>query len=253
MTPITAVLITKNEQDKLPQTLQSILGLVDEILIYDSGSTDQTKAIAQAVPNVRWVEGEWLGFGATKNLANSMAKYDWILSLDADEPLSLELKQELLDWKKRGLPAGSVFRLNRLTHYCGAWVYHSGWSPDWHIRLFPKAKAEWTLDHVHEKLQVDAKLKVISLQGRLHHYSFDSLSDHLQRIDRYSEAGAKDVLARGKRVYLHDAVIRGIIRFVRQYVFERGFLDGWRGFAISSLSGFAVYMKYLKAYAQKTR
>lgn len=260
MPKLSCVVITRNEEFNLPRLLKSIEGLVDDLVIVDSRSTDQSRSVAHQICSglgicLQWAERDWEGYGPTKNAGNGMAQFDWILSLDADEEVTQELREELLAWKgqAREPNINQAWRVNRRTAYCGDWVRHSGWSPDWHIRLFNRQGAKWNLSSVHEALEFSGAPDVCSFQGRLNHFTINTIEEHLERINRYSSLGAEDVLKKygSSPPSPMGGAFRGLFRGFRHYVLELGFLDGWRGFSIAVLSGYAVFLKYLKAYAKR--
>ncbi|MCB0340709.1 MAG: glycosyltransferase family 2 protein [Bdellovibrionales bacterium] len=247
MGTITVVIITKNEECNIERCLKSIHDWVDEIIIMDSHSTDRTPEICRSFDRVTFYDTDWLGYGATKNLGNSKAHSDYILSLDADEAISEELKQEILQLQPQ-LDGTTAFYLNRLVNYCGRWIYHSGWHPDYQLRLFPKATSHWNEAKVHEKVIVQDNTQTNRLKSPLYHYTYHTLSDHLERLNLYTSLDGER-LAESKKNFL---VIRGLIsffsRFLKHYFLKRGFLDGFEGFCIASLSAFAGFVRYLKAY-----
>tara|TARA_B100001248_G_scaffold262728_1_gene261752 strand:+ start:25883 stop:26653 length:771 start_codon:yes stop_codon:yes gene_type:complete len=238
---ISTVIITKNEEKNIARAIESCLPISEEILILDSGSSDQTLTIAASYEKVKVHQVEWQGFSATKNLGNKMATGEYILSLDADEALSDQLQEEI----KGCHLDGSIYRMPRLTNYCGQWIRHSGWRPDYQTRLFPKDKAHWNASDVHEKLEYKGELK--SMQSDLLHYSYYSISDHLQRIDSYTELGAKMVIKRNPRFLLAQAILRSKFKFLRMYILKLGFLDGFYGFVIAVIGAYVVFIKYIKA------
>lgn len=250
-TQISAVIIAKNEAMNLSRTLPTLLGVVDEVVLIDTGSEDATVEVAQRllrpVPH-KVLATQWRGFGSTKNWGVEQASFDWILSLDADEPLSPDLQQELLELKMNGLDTSRIYSLDRQTNYCGQFIRFSGLRHDWHQRLYARSTARWSDDQVHEKLVIQGNLQTLKLRGRLYHYSIRNLEDHITRINRYTSLACEKLLKNqpNKKVGLVTVYSRGLIKFLRIYFFELGFLDGWRGFAIASISGFSGGLKYLK-------
>lgn len=242
------VICTKNEEKNIERCLQAVCSVADEIIIFDSNSTDQTQEICLKFKKVQFYKHEWLGFSQTKNKANELATGDYILSLDADEVLSEEIQDEILILKNK---MSALYTINRMTNYCGKWIKHSGWFPDRHVRIFPKVGSRWIGDFVHEKLQNSNHLPIQDLKGVVYHYSVSSLHDHLRKCETYSTLGAKELIRKKKKFLLISAVISPIGRFLRHYVLKRGFLDGSAGFIIACLSSYAVYLKYSKAFKQK--
>lgn len=244
MPPISAVIITRNEAVNIGRCLASLDGVVDEIIVLDGQSDDGTPQICREY-GARVVDQEWLGFAATKNAGNAMARHDVILSIDADEVLSDDLRESI-----RSIDAGTVgaCSFNRLTRYCGQWVRHSGWYPDVKIRLFDRRVARWEGDFVHETLRVDAGVPHIHLRGDLLHYSFDSISDHLRRLDRYSDLAAREMAGRGRRAGWSKLVLSPLWKILKVYLVKQGFRDGFAGLAIAVLSGVDVFVRYAKLY-----
>lgn len=246
------MICTKNEEKNILRCLKAVQRIADEIIIFDSGSQDQTENICLNIPNLKFFKTQWLGFSKTKNKANEMATGEYILSLDADEVLSDEVQNEILSLKNN---LTGVYQINRLTNYCGQWIYHSGWFPDRHPRLFPKEGCYWSEDLVHEKLIFHDDLKVSNLSGIVYHYSIHELSDHFKKINSYTTLSAAQMSHKSKFIFPFKMIINPIFRFFRHYVVKKGFLDGLAGFKISLFSAYAVYLKYKKAlfYSHKTK
>ena len=241
MIKLSVVIITFNEERNIRRCLESVKTIADEIIVVDSNSTDTTKAICSAY-KVRFVEQAFLGYRDQKNLANSLARYDYILSLDADEALSPELLSEVLKVKNSFDFDGYEF--NRLTNYNGHWVRYCGWYPDRKIRLFKKEKAYWGGENIHEGLEVNGSVGL--LKGDLFHYSYYSISSHVLQANRYSTMEAKASLDAGKQVTITKLVTRPFYQFIKDYIFKRGFLDGRYGFVICFLNSIYVLLKYAK-------
>lgn len=245
---LSVVICTKNEEKNIARCLQSVLNVADEIIIFDSMSTDQTKAICESFKKVKFYQIEWLGFSQTKNKANLVASQNYIFSLDADEVLSENAQQEILRLKNN---LSGIYRINRMSNYCGKWIKHSGWFPDKHVRIFPKSGSTWTGDFVHEKLINDQNLIVHDIKGIVYHYSVDSIKDHLIKIKSYSELGAKQLVAKKRKFLYFSLFINPVAKFFRHYLIKKGFLDGYEGFIIAALSAYSVYLKYSKAIKLK--
>lgn len=191
---ISACIITLNEEDKIEACLKS-LSFTDEIIIVDSGSTDKTLEIAEKY-RARVYIREFDNYVNQKNYCLSLAKNDWILSLDADEVVPIALKKEILSMSSAFLEEYDGFSVPRLTYYLGKWIYHGGWYPNRQVRLFRKTRGKFSGLLVHEKVLLDGKTG--SLQRPLHHYSYKNISDHLKYIDRYSSLAAKEKFESGK-------------------------------------------------------
>ena len=240
---ISAVIITRNEERNIARCLRSLNGVADEVVIVDAESTDRTAAIAKE-HGARVTIRQWTDYSDQKNFANSLAQHPYILSLDADEELSAELRELLRKEKQKGLRG--AYRFPRLTNYCGTWVKHGGWYPDRKTRLFPREKAKWEGAHVHEELKLDPSLKIIDLYADLLHYSYHSIADHLERIERYSTLHARSMHEAGRKAGPIKILLSPIVKFVQGYLLQLGFLDGSAGFHIARLSAHAVKLKYKK-------
>lgn len=237
---ISAVIITLNEERNIARCIDSLSDIADEILVMDSGSVDRTKEICLE-KGVKFFTQPWLGYAQQKNRLNQQASYDMILSIDADEEISPELSNEILALKQQH--THGVFSLNRLTNYCGTWIYHSGWYPDVKTRLFPKVYG-WEGDIVHEILMIPADITPVLLKGHLNHYSYYSHEQHRQRADYYSSLTATKYVLEGKKVYCGKPILSAIFRFIAMYLFKFGFLDGMAGFHIARISAASNFFKY---------
>ena len=239
---ISVVIITFNEESNIARCLEAASRVADEIVVVDSFSTDNTEGICKEY-GVVFLQRTWEGYSAAKNFGNSSAKSDFILSLDADEVISDQLVESILHVKSS---LQGAYKFNRLTNYAGKWVKHCGWYPDAKIRIFPKDKARWEGDFVHETLEVSNDLPVHHLKGDLLHFSYKSKADHLLRIEKYSELHAKKMHSEGKRAGVLKLCFSPAMKFFRDYFLQLGFLDGKTGFTICRLSALAVYKKYVK-------
>jgi glycosyltransferase involved in cell wall biosynthesis len=244
VTPISAVIITFNEQHNIGRCLQSLQEIADEVVVVDSFSTDNTEAICRQYSHVKFIQREWKGYAPTKNWANEQAVYPYILSIDADEAPDENLRNVILTLKETSL--SGAYELNRITNYCGHWVKHCDWYPDKKVRLFKKGKALWEGDFVHETLKVDVNEKITPLKGHLLHYSYHTLQDHRSRIEKYATLHAQKMHAEGKTVLPGKALFSALWKFKQIYFFKLGFLDGKAGFNIARFSAQAVYLKYQK-------
>lgn len=239
---ISAVIITKNEEENIGRCIKSLEGVVDEVIIYDSGSNDQTVSISESL-GAKVVCGPWKGFSQTKNTANSLANGDYILSLDADEALSEQLKSSILHIKPS---MSGVYRLSRITKYCNKWIKHCGWYPEYKLRIFPNGEGSWEGSYVHEKLVVTSEFKIKTLKGELLHYSYKDIEDHINRVNYYSSLVARAKHEKGKRASMLKLLGSPIIRFLKMYVFYLGFLDGYYGFVLCKISAYEAFLRYAK-------
>lgn len=240
MAKLSIIIITKNEASNIRACLESV-AWADEIVVVDSGSTDATTAICREFTS-RVYDCDWPGFGAQKNRALDFASGDWLLSLDADERVTPELRHDI----KAALraPVAEAYRIPRLSSYCGRFMRHSGWYPDYVTRLFRRGSARFSDDLVHERLLVEGVTE--RLDGLLLHYAFDNPEEVLHKVNQYSSAGAQMMLQRGRQASLSGAVLRGLWSFVRTYVLRGGFLDGREGFMLAVSNAEGTYYRYLK-------
>lgn len=240
--PVSAVIITFNEERNIGRCLDSLKGVADEILVVDSFSVDRTEEICRS-RGVAFHSKEWLGYSEQKNYANQLASNNWILSLDADEELSEELKNAILALKKKGEPR--VARFARLTNYCGHWVRHGGWYPDYKVRMFDRRKVKWQ-GIIHEELKGFSEEEVLLLKGDCLHYSYYTIGDHYRQTEKFTTLSAREMFAKGKKPGFLKLYISPIAKFINDYFFRLGFLDGKTGFVIAKISAGATRMKYKK-------
>lgn len=239
---ISATIITLNEEDNIARAIES-LRCCDEVVVVDSGSQDRTMEIAAKL-GARIVESPWRGYAGQKNFAAEKASYDWILSIDGDEALSEALEGEIWQIKKSG-PKFDAYTMPRMAQYLGRWILHSGWYPDRKVRLYDRRRAQWAGDFVHESVNVSGSIG--HLDYNLLHFTCDSISSHLKRMERYTTLAAQDLVARGKKVTLADLLLDPPWTFLKTYVFQAGFLDGIEGLTIAYMAAFYNFVKYAKA------
>lgn len=243
---ISATIITFNEEKKIEKCLQSLTGIVDEIIVVDSFSTDETAAICARYP-VAFIKNTFPGYIAQKNYAVAQASYDYILSLDADEVLSEQLKASILSVKKNwGKYDG--FSFNRLNNYCGKWIHFCGWYPDRKIRLWDRRKAKWSGEDPHDKVRL-ASDRVKRLDGDLLHYAYFTVDEHLRQMHKFAEVAAKAKFRNGKKpIFLIHVVFSPMFKFFRKYLLQLGFLDGYYGFVFCATTSALNFYKYLRLY-----
>ena len=234
-------IITKNAALRLAQCLDA-LSFADEIVVIDGGSTDGTAEIARAHGARVIEEARWPGFGPQKNRAVDALATDWVLAIDADEIVTPELAASIR--AAIAAPKADVYSVDRLSSFCGTWIRHSGWYPDWIPRLFRRGAARFSDDLVHERLVFEGRTQ--RLTGKLMHYSYEDFESVLRKLDAYSSAGAAQRAAMGKRGSFGKALARGVWAFVRTYVLRVGFLDGRAGFMIAVFNAETVYYRFLK-------
>lgn len=241
MPPISATIITRNEAANIARAIRS-LDCADEILVVDSGSTDGTVNIAAEL-GARTVTHPWEGFAGQKNFAVREASHDWILSLDGDEELNDEARAAIREWKQ-ATPRAGAYRFARRARYLGRWILHSGWYPDWKIRLFHRDKARWAGDYVHESVIAEGPAETLS--GEILHYTCDSLADHRNRIEFYTGLAAQEMFARSERAGVSRRILAPPWIFLHTYFFRLGVLDGVPGFLIAWMAARYVRRKYAK-------
>jgi glycosyltransferase involved in cell wall biosynthesis len=244
MTPkISAIIITKNEILNIAECLNSLSDFVDEIIVVDNESTDGTVKIAEQFQAKVIQTTSWPGFGPQKNVALGHVTHEWVLSIDADERLTPELIYEM----KSALSDSQdiiCFSIPRLSQYCGTFIHHSGWYPDYVDRLFKRGHAQFSDHLVHERLIPNGKTK--KLKNHLIHYSYRNFEQVIQKVNRYSTLGAEQAFQKGKSSSLFSALVHGFWAFFRTFILRLGFLDGKYGFALAISNGQASYYKYIK-------
>jgi glycosyltransferase involved in cell wall biosynthesis len=234
--------ITRNEEANIGPCLDA-LAFCDERIVVDAGSTDRTVALARE-KGARVETHDWQGFGAQKNFALSLAQGDWVLSVDADERVSPALAGEI----ERAIADGRAdgFEIPRLSSFVGREMRHSGWFPDYVLRLFRRHKGRFSDDLVHERVICDGPVE--RLTEHLAHHSVTRLEQAISRVDRYSTAGAEMLVASGRRVSFVHGITHGVWSFFRAYVLRLGFLDGHAGFLLAVANAEGTYYRYMKAW-----
>lgn len=248
MLPLSVIIITRNEEHNIAACLDSV-SFAAERIVLDDGSTDRTREIAAANGAKVHSSGPWSGFGEQKNRALQLASSDWILSLDADERATPELGAEI--GAAIELNETDCFAVPRRSWFCGKFMSHGGWYPDYVTRLFRKGSARFSDDLVHEKLLTQGR--VIKLKNPLLHYTYRDLTDVLEKMQRYSTYGAGVLTAEGKNCGFATAIFRGVWAFLRTYFLRLGFLDGKWGLALAVYNAETVYYKHLKAMTHPTQ
>lgn len=235
-------IIALNARARLAQCLEA-LSFADKIVVVDGGSTDGTVEIAKGYGAFVVSAPEWPGFGPQKNRAVTALDTDWILSIDTDEVVTPELAHAIGEAIRTA--QANVYALDRLSNFCGKWMAHGGWSPDWVPRLFKRGTARFSDDLVHERLMFEGE--PAQLAGKLLHYSFDDFETVLRKVDAYSSAGARQRLKAGRRqAGLRTAIVHGLWAFIKTYVTKAGFLDGRMGFILAVSNAEGAYYRYLK-------
>jgi len=243
MAKISACIISFNEEKKIEDCLKSLVDIADEIIVVDSNSSDSTVEIAKKYTD-KVITQDFLGYIEQKNFAIQQASHDWILSLDCDERLSPELQQSMLAIK-HDITQADAYKMPRKTFYVYRWLNHC-WYPDVKTRLFNKHTAHWGGTNPHDHIITNGD-NIRQLDGDLYHYSFDSISDHLQTIDKFTEIGAEELIKKNKSFNMFSPMTHSLWIFIKIYFIKRGFLDGYAGFLVATLSFMHVFIKYNKA------
>ena len=238
---LSVCIIAQNEEENLPRVLKSVSGVADEVVVLDGGSRDKTQEIARE-HGAKVFFRTFTNHADQKNHAASLAANDWILLLDADEEFSGELKESLLEWKKREAEC-AVYEMARLTWYLGAWIRHSRWYPDYQRRLYRRDKTKFK-GVIHSALDYEGRIG--RLHGDLRHYTIRTFSEHEAKLEKYTTAIAKEMYERGERNWLAAMLVAAPWSWFRHYFLGAGFLDGHRGSLIAKMAARGVRLKYRK-------
>jgi len=238
---LSAIIITRDEEKNIKDCLES-LTWANEIIVVDSGSSDNTVEISRSyTENVQF--SEWSGFGRQKNKALDLATCEWVLSIDADERVDPALQREI-ESKIADSTAADAYYIPRRSSYCGRMMRHSGWNPDYVLRLFRRQHGRFSDDLVHEKVLIDTR--VSKLANPILHYPMDTFEQAIDKMNLYSTLAAQDQFEAGKSSSLIKAISRGLWTFIRVYFLKRGFLDGPQGFMLAISNAGGTYYKYVK-------
>lgn len=243
MAPVSIVIVCRNEADIIARTLQSLQGVTDDILIYDNGSTDGTQEIVKEFP-VRLHEGSWEGFGKTKNKANALARYNWILSLDADEAIDEELKAALLSFDT-GIQQ-TVFDISFKSFLGNKQVKYGEWGGDHHVRLFNRQQVNWNEAPVHEELQLPDNFSVKKIKGHVLHYSMADIKDYSAKMLQYAMLNAEKYFRQGKKASWFKLRVSPAFSFFHYYFLKAGFLDGYEGYLCAKMTAYYTFLKYAR-------
>ena len=243
MQTVSVVIVCKNEADSIGATLQSLEGLTDDIIVYDSGSTDNTVAISRQF-NVQVYQGNWQGFGRTKNKAIALAKYNWILSLDADEAVDPELKQSLLALSLN--EERTVYELKYKNFLGDKYLKYGEWGNDKHIRLFNRDSVSWDDAPVHEKLLIPAGTITNKPGGYILHRTMRDIKDYAAKMVNYAMLNAEKYHRQGKRASWFKLRMAPGFSFVKYYIIKGGFLDGHAGYVCARMTAYYTFLKYAR-------
>lgn len=243
MIKLSAVIITFNEEKKIERCISSLKSVADEIVVVDSFSKDKTEVISKRL-GAKFYQHPFEGYIEQKNYALSCASYDHVLSLDADEALSEELKQSILKVKENWKYDGYYF--NRFNNYCGQWIHHSNWYPDRKMRLFDRRKGEWGGTNPHDRFMLEKGGTKKYLKGDILHWVLPTYDAHIDKANKFSTIAANEAFKKGKKASIYTILSHAMWRFVKSYFLKLGVLDGYNGFVISSFSSYTVFLKYIK-------
>ena len=241
---ISAVIITFNEEKNIKKCLDSLTDIADEIVVVDSFSTDKTKEICLANPRVAFYQNPFKNYSEQKNYANSLAKNEVILSIDADEVISPMLKESILNEQKKNFPY-DAYLFKRQVYYCGKKIKYTDWNPDIKLRIWKKGLAQWE-GAVHENLKFKQKTKPKLLKGVLNHYTFHTIGQHIAQINKFTDIGAQVAFEKNKKYSLPVIYFKSLWTFFNSFFIRLGILDGYYGYIICRLSAQAKFIKYIK-------
>jgi (heptosyl)LPS beta-1,4-glucosyltransferase len=242
-TTLAVALIVKNEAQNLRQCLASVAGWVDEIVVLDSGSADDTLEIAKAFNANIVVNSDWPGFGCQRQLAQTHVTADWVLWLDADEQVTPELRDEIRALLNNP-PTNTLFAMPRLSWAFGRFIRHSGWYPGYVVRLYPTALTTYDAALVHEKVLVPEQANVHRLKGDLIHYPYRDIQHYLVKVSGYTASWAQQQYKRGKKTSIMGGILHAMACFIRMYIFKAGFMDGTQGFILAMVGAYTTFIKY---------
>jgi glycosyltransferase involved in cell wall biosynthesis len=243
MPKISVVIITLNEEKNIGRCLDSVKDIADEIIVVDSFSTDNTEMIA-IEKGVTFVKHEFKDYVDQHEFADRQATHDYILALDADEEISDDLKKSVLNVKKYWKNDG--YSMNRMTNYCGKWIKHSGWYPDIKLRLYDRRKGKWMGKKIHEHFNLIEGCTKGHLTGDILHYSYYSISQHVNQANRFTDVTAMVAFEHGIKSNFIKILFNPVFKFIRNYFFHFGFMDGYYGLIICRISAHATFLKYIK-------
>lgn len=238
---ISAVIITKNEAHIIGTTLNTLKGVVDEVIIVDSGSTDDTISICKGFGAII-IETAWDGYGANKNKGIDAATNNWILNIDADEALDETLRQSIQETNLRD--ENTVYEFNFKNFFCGKWIRFGEWAGDKHVRLFNRKKIRWNSAAVHESLTTDSDTVAVQLKGNILHYTTNDLDEYISKTIMYAKLNAEKYFAKGKKAGFFKLRMAPAFSFLQHYILRLGFLDGWEGYLIARTTGWYTFLKY---------
>jgi len=243
MPKISVVVITLNEEANIGRCLGSVQEIADEIVVVDSYSTDDTEKIVRSSGG-KFIRNKFVDYVTQHNFADQQASYDHVLTLDADEALSEDLVESIKTVKKYWKHDG--YSMNRMTNYCGKWIKHSGWYPDIKLRLYDRRKGKWIGKKIHERFTLVQGSTKGHLKGDIYHFSFKSIAQHVNQANKFTDMTAQAAFELGKKSGIIKIFFSPVLKFIRDYFLNFGFLDGYYGFVICRISANATFLKYIK-------
>lgn len=241
MIKLSVAIMTFNEERNIGRCLDSIKGIADEIIVVDSFSTDKTEEICKSY-GVIFIKNEFKGYIEQRDFLCRQASSPYILTLDADEALSIELRLSIIEAKENWVY--DTYTMNRLSNYCGKWVKYGSWYPDIKLRLLDYRSGEWAGFNPHDEFKlIDGATKAY-LKGDLYHYSFQNKEEHLIQNMRFAEIGSQTYFKMGRKAPIIKILISPVLRFIRDYILKVGFVDGAVGYQIARISAIGVFWKY---------
>jgi glycosyltransferase involved in cell wall biosynthesis len=246
MVKFSCVIITFNEERHLEKCLKSLVGIVDEIVVVDSLSTDNTKAICQKY-NVVFIEQAFLGYLEQKNFACSKATGDYIVSLDGDEALSKKLQEEILNLKNSVNSLEDGYVVSRLNNYCGQWIKYSNWYPDKRLRIFKSGSGQWKGGNPHDYFELYSGKTSKFINADILHWAYDTNTEHYLKVDNFTTIAANSYVRNSKKkIGILTIILNPIWKFIKNYFIKKGVLDGLNGLIICAFASFGTFLKYIK-------
>lgn len=243
MSEFSVVIVCRNEADTIGRTLESLQGLTDDIIVYDNGSTDDTQAVIRRY-GVRLEEGAWEGFGKTKQKATALARYDWVLSLDADESIDADLKQSLLAWQPED--EFIVYDLSFRNYLGDVYLKYGEWGGDHHIRLFNRTRVQFDDAPVHETLLMPAGTKVRRLKGFVLHRTMKDIEEYARKMQDYAFLNAEKYFRQGRKSSWFAIRLSPLFTFMNYYILKLGILDGQAGYICAKMTAWYTFLKYAR-------
>ncbi len=246
--PLSLIIITLDEEKNIERCIRSV-PFAGDVLVLDSGSQDRTVDIARRL-GARILQEAWRGFSKQKIRATALARYEWVLSLDADEALSPEAQKLIYEMVQGQKMTADAYSMPRLSYYLTRWMHHSAMYPDYQTRLFHRERAKWTETQVHEKVTAP---NIERLSVQIFHWPFETISAQIETINRYSQLRVQDLVAKGERYSTLRMLTKVVTKFFETYIIKRGFLDGVEGVLVALVASFATFLRWAKLYEHELK